>query len=84
MSGPDLRKVCAAFADAMSARGLVPPRQLIADGRIHRCDVTGKPGKSGRGDGSYFLHAEGIPAGGFENWTDGGAGRTGPSITDAN
>jgi putative DNA primase/helicase len=72
MSGPDLRKVCAAFADAMSARGLVPPRQLIADGRIHRCDVTGKPGKSGRGDGSYLLHAEGIPAGGFENWTDGG------------
>jgi putative DNA primase/helicase len=56
------------FRDAMIARGIVPPDDLIADGRIHRCDVEGKRGK---GDASYLLHPDGIPAGGFQNWRDG-------------
>jgi hypothetical protein len=54
----------------MQARGLIPPK-LIADGRTHRCNVAGKRGKSGCGDGAYLLRTDGIPAGGFENWTDG-------------
>jgi putative DNA primase/helicase len=60
-----------AFAAAMRARGLVPPDYIIADGNIHRCDAAGKRGRSGRDDGSYLLHTDGIPAGGFENWCDG-------------
>lgn len=58
----------AQFAAALRARGLIPPEPIIADGRIHRCDAEGKNGK---GDGSYLLHLNGIPAGGFENHRDG-------------
>lgn len=56
------------FREALAARGIVPPDDLIADGRIHRCDVEGKKGKK---SASYLLHLDGIPAGGFENWRDG-------------
>lgn len=56
------------FKRAMVARGLIPPTDLIADGRIHRCDAEGKGGK---GDGAYLLHMDGIPAGGIENHRDG-------------
>ena len=56
------------FRRAMKLRGLVPPSDLIADGKIHRCDVEGRNGKR---DGAYLLHTDGIPAGGFENWQDG-------------
>jgi putative DNA primase/helicase len=56
------------FREALTARGIVPPDELIADGVIHRCDVDGKKGK---GDASYLFHLDGIPAGGFENWCDG-------------
>lgn len=56
------------FKRAMVARGLIPPTDLIADGRIHRCDAEGKNGK---GDGAYLLHLDGVPAGGFENHRDG-------------
>lgn len=56
------------FAAALRARGLIAPEPIIADGRIHRCDAGGKNGKD---DGSYLLHLNGIPAGGFENHRDG-------------
>jgi phage/plasmid primase-like uncharacterized protein len=53
----------------MEARGLVSPRKILDDGKIHRCDVAGKRGK---GDGSYLLFSAGkVPAGGFQNWKDG-------------
>lgn len=56
------------FRDALLGRGIVPPVELLADGNIHRCDAEGKGGK---GDASYLLHLDGVPAGGFENWRDG-------------
>lgn len=56
------------FRTAMTARRIVPPADLLADGRIHRCDAEGK---SGKGDAAYLLHMDGIPAGGFENHRDG-------------
>jgi phage/plasmid primase-like uncharacterized protein/predicted transcriptional regulator len=63
-------QVCDAFADAMQVRGLVPPSEIVADGKIHRCDVRGKRGK---GDGSCILFSDGkVPAGGFQNFKDGG------------
>jgi phage/plasmid primase-like uncharacterized protein len=58
----------AAFRQAMQARGLVPPAEIIAGGDIHRCDTTGK---NGDGDGAYLYHDDGLPAGGFENHQDG-------------
>lgn len=60
--------VIAAFRDALRARDIVPPADLIADGELHRCDSAGK---NRRGDAAYLLHLDGIPAGGFENWRDG-------------
>jgi putative DNA primase/helicase len=56
------------FRAAMSAHGLVPAESIIADGRIHRCDVDAP---NGRGDGAYLLHLDGIPAGGFQSWQNG-------------
>ena len=56
------------FRAAMSVRGIVPKGDVIADGRIHRCDAEGRGGK---GDAAYLLHLDGLPAGGFENWRDG-------------
>lgn len=56
------------FINAMRGRGIIPPSQLIADGKIYRCDIEGKNGKN---DGAYLLHNDGIAAGGFENHKDG-------------
>jgi len=57
------------FDAALRARNLVPPKDVIADGRFHRCDARSRNGK---GDGSYVAFADGtIPAGGICNWQDG-------------
>ena len=47
---------------------MIVPGEIIADGRLHRCDAEGE---NGRGDAAYLLHLNGIPAGGFQNWRDG-------------
>jgi putative DNA primase/helicase len=56
------------FRLALATRQLIPPTEIIADGKIHRCNVEGK---NGRNDGSYLLHLDGFPAGGFQNHKDG-------------
>lgn len=56
------------FAAELAARGLLPDR-IEDDGELHRCKVEG--GRSGRLDGAYVLHLDGLPAGGFINWRDG-------------
>jgi putative DNA primase/helicase len=56
------------FRASMIEREIIPPAEIIADGRIHRCDAEGK---NGRGDAAYLLHLDGIPAGGLENHRDG-------------
>jgi putative DNA primase/helicase len=56
------------FRYAMQQRGLVPPSEILADGKLHRCDVQGK---NGSGDGAYLYHDDERPAGGFQNWQDG-------------
>lgn len=57
-----------AFRAAIADAGLQPPAEVIADGRIHRFNPTGR-----RGDDAawYVLHDDGIPAGAFGNWRDG-------------
>jgi phage/plasmid primase-like uncharacterized protein len=73
MSAPSDSEVKRQFLDAMMQRGLVLHGEPIADGRMHRCNVAGKRGKSGWGDGRYVLHLNGaIPAGGFQNFITGG------------
>ncbi len=56
------------FRAALSARGILAPIEIRADGVLHRCDAEGKGGKK---DAAYLLHLDGIPAGGFENHRDG-------------
>jgi len=56
------------FRAALAGRGIIPPEQLLTDGRLHRCDAEGKHGKK---DAAYVLHLDGLPAGGFENHRDG-------------
>jgi putative DNA primase/helicase len=62
-----------AFREALTHRGLVPPVEVLADGKLHRCDASGK---NGRDDGAYIFHADGSPAGGFQNWQDGAGWET--------
>jgi putative DNA primase/helicase len=56
------------FAAIVAARGLLAER-IEADGKLHRCKVEG--GRSGRLDGAYVFHPDGLSAGGFINWRDG-------------
>ena len=66
------QEAVAQFRDAMAARGIIPPENLLADDKIHRCDTAGTNGRNnGKDDASYLLHLDGIPAGGFENHQDG-------------
>jgi putative DNA primase/helicase len=59
----------AQFDAALRARNLIPPKDVIADGGFHRCDVRSR---NGRRDGSYVVFGDGvIPAGGICNWQDG-------------
>lgn len=60
--------VISQFRAALSARGILAPVEIRADGFLHRCDAEGKGGKH---DAAYLLHLDGIPAGGFENHRDG-------------
>ena len=62
------------FRGALALRGIVPKKgEVNADGRLHRCDVEGRGGK---GDAAYVLHLGKVPAGGFQNWRDGGGWET--------
>ena len=76
----------AEFEAAMAAAGLeIPNGGVVADGKIHRCDVEGKNGK---GDGAYCLHLDDHPCGWFQNHKDGAGvrrwhARTGQKLTEA-
>jgi phage/plasmid primase-like uncharacterized protein len=55
------------FRDAAEGRGLILPLKL-AYGQIERCSVEGKPHSK---NGAYLFYSDGVPSGGFQNWTDG-------------
>ncbi|WP_187394527.1 DUF927 domain-containing protein [Zoogloea oleivorans] len=61
--------VISQFRAAASARGLLLPDHLDADGKLHRCEL--RDGAKGKKDGAYLLHLDGVPAGGFQNFRDG-------------
>ncbi len=56
------------FGDDMAANGFDRPREIIADGKIHRFGSNGKPGKKSRW---YVLFPEGIAAGAYGDWCEG-------------
>ncbi|RTL30999.1 MAG: DUF927 domain-containing protein, partial [Rhodocyclaceae bacterium] len=65
----DLNSILSQFRAAAASRGLLLPDQIDADGKLHRCELTGGP--KGKKDGAWLLHLDGIPAGGFQNFKDG-------------
>ena len=58
--------------DAIAAAGLVPPKEAILDGKVHRFN-SGTKGSGGHGDkpGWYVAFPDGIPAGRFGCWRSG-------------
>jgi putative DNA primase/helicase len=64
----DLNQVLDEFRAAARDNGVIIPFNVIADGKIHRCNAEGK---NGRGDAAYLLHIDGVPSGGFQNHRDG-------------
>ena len=58
--------------DAIVATGMVPPREILLDGKLHRF-ASGTKGSPGHGDkpGWYIAFGDGIPAGRFGCWRSG-------------
>ena len=63
-----MRDAIEQFRDALVRRNIIPPAEIIGDGKLRRCDAEGHNGK---GDAAYLLHLDGIPAGILENHRDG-------------
>ena len=55
-------EILSQFRAAVSARGLLLPDHIDADGKLHRCALRDVP--AGKKDGAYLLHLDGVPAGG--------------------
>jgi putative DNA primase/helicase len=72
------------FRLAISTAGLIPPPEIIDDGKIHRFSSNGKPTHK---NGWYVLHTDCIAAGAFGDWSEGFAqnwcSKTDSSMTEA-
>lgn len=60
-----LLDIVSQFRDFAASLGIALPDDLIADGKLQRCAGGGK--KSSKST-SYFLHLDGIPNGGLQDW----------------
>jgi putative DNA primase/helicase len=61
-------EVAREFRSAVAAAGMVPPAEVVADGRIHRFSPSGRRTDSA---GWYVIHPDGLPAGAFGDWRTG-------------
>ncbi len=59
----------AGFSQAARDAGLEIKGRITADGKIHRCEMTGD--KKGKKNGWYVLFLDGVPAGSFGSWRTG-------------
>jgi putative DNA primase/helicase len=53
------------FREAIFAAGIEPPKNIVADGKIHRFPTNGTRKDDA---GWYVLHLDGLPAGAFGDW----------------
>ncbi|WP_077731897.1 toprim domain-containing protein [Methylocaldum sp. 14B] len=60
------------FKSAMQAAGIVPPTEIIGDGRLHRFHIEGQ--RHGTLNGAYVLHLDRHPAGWFQDFKTGVSG----------
>ena len=60
------------LSTAMSGCGILPPKEILLDGKVHRFN-SGTKGSGGHGDkaGWYVAFSDGIPAGRFGCWRAG-------------
>lgn len=58
------------FAQVLAAAG-IEPTEIIADGELHRCPVSGRPRTK---DGAYLFYADDNPSGWFQNFATGETG----------
>ena len=66
-TGPNQHDVTEAFRIAAAVRGIIIPNNPVI-GRLSACKTEDKPrSKNGR----YLLYLDGLPAGGFQNMSDG-------------
>ena len=65
----NLSEVTESFKMEMIKQEIVPPSQLIFDGKLHRFHVEGDNRASK--NGWYVLYANNIPSGAFGNWKSG-------------
>ena len=72
------------FKQAITASGLTPPDEVVADGAIHRFSSSGRPRDE---SGWYCLHLDGVAAGSFGCWREGftqnWCAKSDSSMTDA-
>jgi putative DNA primase/helicase len=83
-SGGDMHPPVEQFRQAICNAGLNPPDSIIDDGAIHRFKTDGKGHKK---NGWYIIHADGIAAGVFGDWsqslTQNWCSKTDIAMTDA-
>jgi putative DNA primase/helicase len=60
-----MRDTIEQFRDAILAAGIEPPKNIVADGKIHRFSSSGNRNDAA---GWYVLHLDGPPAGAFGDW----------------
>lgn len=65
----DVKQIINQFQAELSANGITPPCEIIADAQLHRFHIEGdKPGSK---NGWYVLHLEGVPCGIYGSWKKG-------------
>jgi putative DNA primase/helicase len=60
-----MRDTIEQFRDAILVAGIEPPKNIVADGKIHRFSSSGNRNDAA---GWYVLHLDGPPAGAFGDW----------------
>jgi len=68
-NAPNYQDVIEQFRAEIIANGADESADIIADGKLHRVDVAGK--RRGNVAFAYVLHLDGIPAGGYQDFTSG-------------
>ena len=65
----DYNQILQLFQAEMSANGIAPPKDIVADSKLHRFHVEGD--KTGSKNGWYVLYLDGISCGVFGSWKKG-------------
>ncbi|KTD14774.1 5' DNA primase TraC [Legionella gratiana] len=65
----DFNQIINQFQAEFSAKGITPPDEIIADGKLHRFHIEGDKFRSK--NGWYVLYLDGVPCGVFGSWKQG-------------